>query len=79
MKTGMPQQPLPLLTWQILSKIPDFVLLAGVFLFGIHWITQRREEVASLVPEEGIHADEPPTPGLFHLIGGWLADKRRKQ
>jgi len=79
MKTGLPKQPLPLLTWQILSKIPDFVLLAGVFLYGVHWITQRREEVASLVPEEGTHADEPPSPGLFRLIGGWLADKRRKQ
>jgi formate dehydrogenase iron-sulfur subunit len=79
MKTDLPQQPLPMLTWKVLSKIPDFVLLAGVFLYGVHWITKRREEVASLVPEEGIHAEEAPAPGLFRLIRMWLAEKRRKQ
>jgi formate dehydrogenase iron-sulfur subunit len=47
LSTDMPRQPLPLLTWQVLSKIPDFVLLAGAFLFGVHWITKRREEVAA--------------------------------
>ena len=78
MKTDMPRQPLPLLTWQILSKIPDFVLMAGVFLYGIHWITQRREAVASLEGGEGFHPGEPPSPGLFRLIGGWFSDKRRK-
>ena len=36
LKTDMPRQPLPLLTWQVLSKVPDFVLLAGAFLFGLH-------------------------------------------
>lgn len=46
MKTDLPRQPLPLLTWQVLSRIPDFVLLAGAFLFGLHWITRRRDEVA---------------------------------
>lgn len=46
LRTDLPRTPLPLLTWQVLSKVPDFVLLAGAFLFGIHWITKRREEVA---------------------------------
>ncbi len=45
MPTNLPLQSLPMLTWQVLSKIPDFVVLAGVFLFGVHWITQRRDEV----------------------------------
>jgi len=45
LKTNLPRQPLPLLTWQVLSKVPDFVVLAGATLFGIHWITSRREEV----------------------------------
>jgi len=45
MKTNVPRQPLPLLTWQVLSKIPSFVTVCGVFLFGIHWITKRRDEV----------------------------------
>jgi len=45
MKTNVPRQPLPLLTWQVLSKIPAFVAVWGVCLFGIHWITKRRDEV----------------------------------
>jgi len=43
--TNVPRQPLPLLTWQVLSKVPDFVALAGAFLYGIFWITRRRDEV----------------------------------
>jgi formate dehydrogenase iron-sulfur subunit len=43
--TNLPRQPLPLLTWQVLSKVPDFVALAGGFLYGIFWITRRREAV----------------------------------
>jgi formate dehydrogenase iron-sulfur subunit len=43
--TNLPHQPLPMLTWQILSKVPDFVALAGACLYGIFWITRRRDEV----------------------------------
>ena len=49
LRSDLPRKPLPLLTWQILSKVPDFVVLAGVFLYGIHWITNRRDEVQRLV------------------------------
>jgi len=45
MRTDLPRQPMPLLTWQVLSKIPDFVIVAGAFLYGIHWITKRRDDV----------------------------------
>jgi formate dehydrogenase iron-sulfur subunit len=45
LKTNLPRQPLPLLTWQVLSKIPSYVAVAGACLFGIHWITKRRDEV----------------------------------
>jgi formate dehydrogenase iron-sulfur subunit len=45
MKTDVPKQALPLLTWHVLSKIPSFVSVWGVLLFGIHWITKRRDEV----------------------------------
>ncbi len=38
--------PYPRLTWDILSKIPNVVSVAAVALFGIHWITRRRAEVA---------------------------------
>jgi formate dehydrogenase iron-sulfur subunit len=48
LNTRLPRQPLPLLTWQVLSKVPDFVMLAGAFLFGVHWLTKRRDEVAAV-------------------------------
>jgi hypothetical protein len=31
----------------VLSKVPDFVSLAGALLYGVFWITRRREEVAA--------------------------------
>jgi formate dehydrogenase iron-sulfur subunit len=43
--TNVPRRPLPGLTWQVLHKIPEVALIAGVFLFGIRWITERRDEV----------------------------------
>jgi len=50
--TDVPRQSLPMLTWQILSKIPNYVVIAGAFLFGLHWITERREEVRRSEEEE---------------------------
>ena len=35
-----------MLTYRVLSHIPDFVPLGGMVLGGIWWITHRREEVA---------------------------------
>jgi formate dehydrogenase iron-sulfur subunit len=40
-------EPMPQLTYRVLSKIPDFVTLGTVLLGGIWWITHRREEVAA--------------------------------
>jgi formate dehydrogenase iron-sulfur subunit len=62
LKTDLPKQPLPLLTWQVLSKIPDFVVLFGAFLFGIHWITSRRDEVQAAEGAPGGPAAERPGP-----------------
>lgn len=45
-RTTLQQSPLPQLTWNALSKIPGVVSVGGVMLFGIWWITNRREEVA---------------------------------
>jgi formate dehydrogenase iron-sulfur subunit len=39
--------PLPMLTYRVLSRIPDFVPLGGMLLGGVWWITHRREEVAA--------------------------------
>ncbi len=41
------QYPLPMLTYRVLSRIPDIVPLGGVLLGGVWWITHRREEVAA--------------------------------
>jgi formate dehydrogenase iron-sulfur subunit len=47
----VPRQPLPLLTWRVLERVPDFAVLAAALLFGVRWITARREAVRR---EEGI-------------------------
>jgi len=46
LKSNLPTEPPAMRTWQVLSNIPDFVAVWGVFLYGIHWITARRGEVA---------------------------------
>lgn len=46
LKTNVPDEPPSMRTWQVLSKIPDFVAVWGAFLYGVHWITARRGEVA---------------------------------
>ena len=77
LRTNLPRTPLPVLTWQVLSKIPDFALLAGVFLYGIHWITNRREHVRTL-------AGLAPPPDAAPRISGrlrslWRRLTRRRQ
>lgn len=47
LKTQIPDEPPSMRTWQVLSKIPDFVAVWGAFLYGIHWITARRSDVAA--------------------------------
>lgn len=46
-RTDLVHEPLPLLTYRVLSRIPDLVVLGGVTLGGIWWITHRRAEVAA--------------------------------
>jgi formate dehydrogenase iron-sulfur subunit len=36
-----------MLTYRVLSRIPDIIPLGGVLLGGVWWITHRREEVAA--------------------------------
>jgi formate dehydrogenase iron-sulfur subunit len=52
LRTDLQQKPLPLLTFEVLSKIPHLVGLGSVMLGGIWWITNRREEVARAEKEE---------------------------
>jgi formate dehydrogenase iron-sulfur subunit len=65
----LPREPLPALTWQVLSQLPDIVTVAAVSLFGVHWITSRRAEVrrsegpdAPVEPPTGPRHDERPGP-----------------
>ena len=46
LRTNLPKEPLPSLTWAALSHIPDVVALGSVLLGGIWWISHRRDEVA---------------------------------
>jgi formate dehydrogenase iron-sulfur subunit len=71
-KTNLPKTPLPMLTWQVLSKIPDFVLLAGVFLYGLHWITSRREYVRAVTASPVM---APVNPGRLRSL--WRRLSRR--
>ena len=45
---NLPKEPLPPLTWKVISHLPDLVAVAAVGLFGIHWITERREQVRAV-------------------------------
>ena len=53
-RDDLTRDPLPLYTYRVLSRIPDFVPLGGMVLGGIWWITHRREEVAAA--EGGDHS-----------------------
>ena len=39
--------PLPMRTYKVLSRIPDFLPIGGILLGGVWWISHRREEVAA--------------------------------
>ena len=52
---NLPSEPMPMLTFRVLSKIPNLVMLGGVLLGGIWWITNRREEVAKAEEKESGH------------------------
>jgi len=49
---NVPKEPIPELSWRVLSQIPKYSVAAGVVLFGIHWITARRAEVAQFEAEQ---------------------------
>ena len=46
-RADLSRDPLPILTYRVLSRIPDFVPLGGMLLGGVWWITHRREAVAA--------------------------------
>lgn len=70
LKTDVPRSALPLLTWQVLSRVPDFVVVAGVFLYGIHWITARREYVQKVSAEAAPMAAAPALAARLRAVWG---------
>jgi formate dehydrogenase iron-sulfur subunit len=46
-RADLVKDPLPIYTYRVLSRIPDFLPLAGALLGGTWWITHRRQEVAA--------------------------------
>ena len=44
-KNAMKDMAYPVLTWRVLSKIPNVVSIGGVTMFGIWWIINRREKM----------------------------------
>jgi len=59
MQTRLLREPLPLLTWRVLSLIPDIVAVGTVLLGGVWWITHRREEVAAAERQADKEGKEP--------------------
>lgn len=55
-KVAISEEPYPNLTWNILSKLPNVVSVAGVGLLGIWWIIRRRDAMARMHNEEEAHA-----------------------
>jgi len=69
MPDNLPNEPMPMLTWRVLSELPDVVLLGAAFLYGVHWITKRRDYVRTVEGPAG--TVEPPTmPGGDDQKGG---------
>jgi formate dehydrogenase iron-sulfur subunit len=56
-RDDLTQRALPMYTYQVLSRIPDFVPIFGVLLGGVYWISHRREDVAEAEAQEK-HTDE---------------------
>jgi hypothetical protein len=55
--SSIQHDPYPRLTWNVLSKLPQVVSVAGVGLVGIWWIIRRRQALA----EQAQGAGEGPT------------------
>ena len=54
--TNVFQDPLPSLTWKIMSKIPNYVVVSSFFLYGLYWIIDRRMELAEIRNESKIQS-----------------------
>ena len=65
---NLSHEALPELTGAALEKIPGIVTIGGALLFGIWWITQRREEVARAEGREATGLPAAPSAGSENPI-----------
>jgi formate dehydrogenase iron-sulfur subunit len=57
-KAGLPGEPFPKLTWDVLEKLPGVVTIGGATLLALWWITNRRHEVAlAAAGQENLHGN----------------------
>jgi len=61
-KTNLQKSAMPVLTWNVLSKIPSVVAVGGAFLYGIYWITNRRDYVRAVEEQEREEGHRPGGP-----------------
>jgi formate dehydrogenase iron-sulfur subunit len=78
LKNPLPRNPLPMLTWQVLSKVPDFVLVAGALFYGIHWITDRREYVRQVTAGTAAPEAGPRARGRLRSLWRRIAGRGRR-
>ena len=55
-------QPIPLHTWRVLSKIPSIAIFAGATMGALWWLTRRRDEVRAHEAAQR-HGGAPDTNG----------------
>ena len=48
LREDLPREPLPKLTWAVLSHVPDVVSLGSVLLGGVWWITHPRSRIVAM-------------------------------
>jgi formate dehydrogenase iron-sulfur subunit len=58
LRTDLPQSPLPDATWKALEKVPNIALVGGSLMYGIYWITSRRDEVKKHLAEKKSATDK---------------------
>ncbi|MEW6203318.1 MAG: 4Fe-4S dicluster domain-containing protein [bacterium] len=58
-RTDFRNEPLPVLTWNVLNRLPDIVVMGGVMLAGVVWIINRRIELSrGQAPVQKVPQDE---------------------
>ena len=61
--THLGNEPLPNLTWSVLSKIPNIILTGGILLGGLSWIINRRIQLEKGTLDQEGNRQEPNTGG----------------